>query len=267
MRVLSALYGSFSGIHSVAVLLAVLWNCTVASAENPAAVKEKPSGGSGGLSGTFANEEIEASGKKRAYRLVVPKSVDNKKAVPLVFAFHGALIDGKDLMPIYSGLNKLAETHDFILVYPESQDKLGWRLMDLVGARQDVALFDEIYARVTQKYNVDLNRVYACGMSSGGFFSHVLATKRSDKIAAIACHSGGLPCAIKSARKYAALIIHGETDSIVNVSMGRAAHEAYKKADYPVKYIEIPKHDHFWATFQGINSSIWDFFVAHPISH
>jgi hypothetical protein len=35
----------------------------------------------------------------RTYRLVAPESVGLAKPAPLVVAFHGMLIDSKDLMP------------------------------------------------------------------------------------------------------------------------------------------------------------------------
>ena len=37
-----------------------------------------------------------------------PKSVDLDKPAPLVIAFHGLLIDSKDVMPKYTKLDELA---------------------------------------------------------------------------------------------------------------------------------------------------------------
>jgi len=70
-----------------------------------------------GKIGVFPDESMEVKGKKREYRLVVPKSVDPDKPTPVVFAFHG-LLDSKDIMPLYSRLGDLADKEGFILVYP-----------------------------------------------------------------------------------------------------------------------------------------------------
>src|SRR5262245_9740013 len=45
--------------------------------------------------GNFGDESLKVDSDQREYRLVVPKTVDLKKPVPLVFAFHGLLIDSK----------------------------------------------------------------------------------------------------------------------------------------------------------------------------
>jgi len=228
-------------------------------------VKPMPSEGKGGKVGVFGDEKIEVNGKDRFYRLVVPKSVDPTKPVPLVFAFHG-LGDSKDIMPWYSQLNKLANEKGFILIYPNGRNRM-WPLL-LEWAKDDLAFFDAMYEFATKNYNIDLNRVYLTGMSNGAYFSHVIASQRPDKIAAIACHSGGLgvfgvkPIDVKI--KYAVLVIHGDEDIIVKVEEGRKTRDAYKKWGHPIEYVEIPKLNHWWASKQKINDQIWKFFVDHP---
>jgi poly(3-hydroxybutyrate) depolymerase len=56
----------------------------------------------------------------------VPKRVELSKPAPLV-AFHGFLIDNKDVMPKYTELDKAAEKHGFILAFPEAIEK-SWGL-------------------------------------------------------------------------------------------------------------------------------------------
>jgi len=115
-------------------------------------------------------------------------------------------------------------------------------------------------------YTVDKDRVYLTGMSNGAFFSNLVASQRSDKIAAIAAHSGGLGFVKedKDRRKYPVMLIHGADDSIVNVKESRKARDMYEKWGHEVNYVEVPKHNHFWASRQGINGKIWTFFKEHP---
>jgi len=33
-----------------------------------------------------------------------------------------------------------------------------------------------------------------------------------------------------------------------------------------VEYLEVPKHNHFWANSADVNTKIWEFFEKHPLS-
>lgn len=238
-----------------------------AKADAAAAVPPKASEGKGGKAGVFAEETIKVGLRERAYRLVVPENLDPKKPVPLVFAFHGGIIDSKELMPVYSQLDALARKEKFILVYPNADNKVGWWLVKAL-AQGDIRFFDELLKHLVEQYNVDLNRVYCTGMSSGGFFCHLLASERSEKIAAIAAHSAGLGVlanGVDPKKKTAVLVIHGAKDPVISVEEGRKARDAYEKAGYPLKYVEYPEVGHNWALFQGVNETIWTFFSEHPL--
>jgi polyhydroxybutyrate depolymerase len=206
---------------------------------------------------------------ERQYRLVVPASVAAGRPVPLVFAFHG-IFEGKDFMPLYSHLDGLAGQEGFILVYPEARERF-WPLV-LDWSRDDLAFFDALYAHLTSRYNIDLNRVYLAGMSNGAYFAHLVALQRSDRIAAVAAHSGGLSCTwpglttgeVTAARKYPVLLIHGDLDPVVYVEESRRARDTYKRWGHEVEYVEIPNHTHLWAHEHGINERIWKFFMDHP---
>lgn len=244
----------------------ILLFCTLVS--DAAEPKPRPSAGTGGAVGTLPDETMTINGTRREYRLVVPKSVNAAKPVPVLFAFHGFLIDSKDLMPKYSQLDQLAEKEGFVLVYPNAVDK-AWRIVPIL-ARDDIAFFDKLLVHVCEKYNIDQNRVYLTGMSNGAYFAHLLASQRSDIVAAIACHSGGL--GIVSRRqpdvqhKYGVMIIHGDQDSIVKVDEGRKARDSYQKWGFPMEYLEVPGQNHLWATKSDVNSKIWKFLMAHPLA-
>src|SRR5262249_62385703 len=116
--------------------------------------------------GGFGNESIKVGRDTREYRLVVPKSVDVTKPAPLVIAFHGMLIDSKDVMPKYTKLNETAEKHKFLIAYPNAIDKSWGLVPDKV--EKDLALFDALLARIKDNYKIDPDRIYVLGMSNGG---------------------------------------------------------------------------------------------------
>lgn len=256
------------GRLSAVVLLVVVVAVSATVGATAAEPKPRPSNGNGGTVGVFPDERIQAGAIEREYRLVVPKSVDGSRPVPLLFAFHGFLIDSKDLMPTYSQLDRLADREGFVVVFPNAVDK-AWRIVPAL-ARDDFGFFDQLLKQITQKYNIDQNRVFLTGMSNGAYFAHLLASQRSDVVAAIACHSGGL--GILSRRrpqvqhKYGVLIIHGDEDSIVKVDEGRKARDAYQRWGFPVEYLEASGQNHLWAHKADVNNRIWKFLAAHPLA-
>lgn len=154
---------------------------------SPARANPKP--------GEFPNESIQVDAITREYRLFVPKSVDFAKPAPLVVAFHGMLIDSKDLMPKYTKLNETAEKHGILMVYPNAIDR-SWGLAP-EKVKKDLAFFDALLVKLQKEYKIDAERIYVLGMSNGGYFAHLVGKERSKTVAAVASHSGPLSAATR----------------------------------------------------------------------
>ena len=230
------------------------------------AAAPRPSKGKGGKPGTFAAETLTVGGQAREYRLVVPPGLDGSKPVPLVFVFHG-LGDSKENISRYSGFEALAPKKDFIAVFPDALNKR-WNIKP-ADDNEDVKYFDALYEHVTSRYNVDLRRVTLTGMSMGGYFSNCLASQRSEKVAAIAPHSGGLGMlgfrGVQAKAKYAVMVVHGDQDNVVKVEEGRRSRDAYTKEGHTVEYVEVAGMGHVWAVKENISDKIWKFFSDHPL--
>jgi len=218
-----------------------------------------------GKAGIFPDETIEVNGKTREYRLVVPDSLDLKKPAPLVFAFHG-FGDSKDTMPRYSRLDELAAKEGFILVYPNGLNR-DWPIAFL-HLKGELDFFDALCKRIEEAYNVDAGRIYLTGMSNGAIFVNLLASQRSEKIAAIAPHSGNLGAlairGIKAKRKYPVMIIHGDEDKLIPVVAARRESEAYQREGHEVELLILPGVGHRWVS-DMVNDKMWAFFKAHPV--
>lgn len=224
-----------------------------------------------GKAGTFEDEKITVNGDVREYRLEVPDSVDLTKPAAIVFAFHGMGVDNKDHMALTSGLPELAAEHKFILVFPAASAQVfggnlvtAWALApEHIPA--DVAFFDALLAKLQAQYRIDPNAVFITGMSNGAYFAHLLGRERSEKIAAVAAHSGELGedqlGLITTGRKFPVMIIHGDADPIFPVELARHARDVYEAAGHPVTYMEIPDWIHQWDN--RVDEKIWDFFNSH----
>jgi len=142
-------------------------------------------------------------GHERYYKLHIPPSYDGK-ATPLIIAMHGG-VGSADNLEDQSQLNAPADKAGYIVVYPEGRKFTGIRTWNAgvccgQAARRNVddvgfisALIDTLRGRV----NIDTSRIYATGMSNGGFMAYRLACELSDRIAAIAPVAASLtiePC-------------------------------------------------------------------------
>jgi polyhydroxybutyrate depolymerase len=138
--------------------------------------------------GTFSRS-IEVEGETREYLIYVPKTYDTIQSFPLMLNFHGWTMSARNQMEV-SDMRALSETDEFILVYPQGTRFWGsthWNVgsWTLGSNAKDVEFIAALIDQIADNYNIDDERVYACGYSNGGFFSHELACQLSQKIAAI----------------------------------------------------------------------------------
>jgi polyhydroxybutyrate depolymerase len=127
-----------------------------------------------------ASGEIEVEGHVRTYVVHVPD--DLKPGRPLVFAFHGLGGNGQAMQAL-TRMNGVADEHGFVVVYPDGIDRV-WRFG--LSEIDDLAFVDAMIDHFVATLGVDPARVYATGMSNGGFFTTYLGCARPERIAAIA---------------------------------------------------------------------------------
>ncbi|NLI79833.1 MAG: prolyl oligopeptidase family serine peptidase [Candidatus Riflebacteria bacterium] len=144
---------------------------------------------------------IEHGGRTRRFYVHPPAGWDGTTPLPAVFFFHGGGGGGKHALASY-GLVEKADDAGFLLVVPDGTGKidgilLTWNVKFGFGeaARADVddggfvtALIDQ----VARDYPLDQDRLFATGMSNGGFLCHWLAARPDNRFAAIAPVVGSL---------------------------------------------------------------------------
>jgi polyhydroxybutyrate depolymerase len=126
----------------------------------------------------------------RQYKVHVPPSYDANTPAPLVFCIHGLYQDPVMFCVVGAAMHTKSDEAGFILVMPNGYQN-SWNAGTCCGAASteqldDVALFRAIFAEVGKHVNVDLNRVYATGLSNGGYMSYRLACDAADLVTAVA---------------------------------------------------------------------------------
>ncbi len=142
------------------------------------------------------NASITHDGIERDYIVYVPEIYDGSTAVPLVLNFHGFGSSASQQM-FYGDFRDIADTEGFLLVHPEGTTFIGnqfWNVgfPGISSTIDDVGFTEALIDELATLYTIDLDRVYATGMSNGGFMSFLLACQLSEKIAAVASVTGSM---------------------------------------------------------------------------
>ncbi|MDJ0960911.1 MAG: PHB depolymerase family esterase [Acidimicrobiia bacterium] len=128
---------------------------------------------------------IEFDGRERRYHLFIPGGFPETPA-PLVVDIHPALSTPNDQEAL-SGMRIKAAEEGFIVAQPAGQ----FRSWDIItGNGNDVAFIRAVVADVQSRTPIDVDRIYATGMSNGGGLTDQLACTAGDLFAAAAPVAG-----------------------------------------------------------------------------
>ena len=246
-------------------------------------------------------KSINVNGKWRSYLLHVPNNIE--AGAPLVVAMHGAGGGSSDQSPHF---NEIADAEKFIVAYPQGEPinfpVFGGTVTGWDASGEDNADVDFIRAMIDeigQDYQIDRNRIYACGFSNGGMNAYALANTCSDIFAACASISGfplnEFHLRHTGKRPVPFLHIHGKQDSFVSYSLmptivdemvarlganpvpvktsvsGKYDKSVYEATEgsFPYVYYEIDGmgHNDFTANTEDGNSSLtmWRFFSQYSL--
>jgi len=191
---------------------------------------------------------------KRRYLVYTPPSYasDAQKAFPVVFNFHGSGMSMAEQM-LYTQMNRAADRHRFIVVYPlgVKQDwNVGFGMSYLEGSN-DIGYTEALLAQLKRDYRVDSQRVYATGLSRGGFFALRIAAELPHLFAAVASVGAPMPEPVvqhqdkagQPGQPVGVLLVHGTADQVV----------AYEGK--PGGYLSAQDSYGYWVKRNGIEAS------------
>jgi polyhydroxybutyrate depolymerase len=149
-------------------------------------------------------------------------------------------------------MNRVADAERFIVVYPQGLQQ-DWNVGFGTSYRDgtdDVGFTEEVLDQLQREFRVDSARIYATGLSRGGFFSQRLAAELSHRIAAVASVGAPLPNPVAEQQTprgalfpVGVMLIHGTADRVV-------AYEGKAGA-----YLSAPDSYLYWARRNGVSEA------------
>jgi polyhydroxybutyrate depolymerase len=197
------------------------------------------------------------SGIVREYYVYRPLNLNATSNSPIMFNFHGGSGNIAGAIEM-SDMRSLADDNGFILVYPqgigdptdESKPAPVWTYKtDLATTAVDnLGFIKAIIVELAAQFDIDQDRIYACGYSNGGEFSQELAIRLSSSIAAIASVSASMnnetyiQSLILPSHPLAVLTINGTEDFY------------YQYNGTPPYFISLDKLNNYWVNHNQCNS-------------
>ena len=187
------------------------------------------------LHAEIERDSFDFDGRLRNYMVYLPTNYTGTINFPLVIHLHSGGWTAQQDMD-YIKLNQVADTCGFIVVYPSAIDK-AWNS----GGRpapdvDDVGFINTLIDIMSNRYSIDLERIYACGYSRGGFMAYTLACQLGNRIAAIASVSGVLSTSTAEScsplRTMPVLHIHGTADTWVPINGGSGIYSVDQTLSY-----------------------------------
>jgi poly(3-hydroxybutyrate) depolymerase len=149
-----------------------------------------------------SRQRLTVAGEARDITVYLPTS--RAAMPPLVIAFHGTNGSGNVMLDETSA-KAMADRNGVVFIAPDSRwighgdwdhatEETYWETSPNVSpnTNPDLMLTRAILVEAQRRFNVDPRRVYVIGHSSGGFFTELVATQLTSRVAAFATSSAGL---------------------------------------------------------------------------
>lgn len=145
--------------------------------------------------GQFVRRQFRSKTGARAYKVFVPTSrVD--APMPMVVMLHGCT-QSPDDFAAGTQMNRLAQEHGFIVVYPEQTANANgskcwnwFKAQDQARDSGEPSLIAGITREVAAHHRVDPRRIYVAGLSAGAAMAVILGETYPELYAGVGAHSG-----------------------------------------------------------------------------
>lgn len=191
------------------------------------------------------------------FRIVIPQNYDESKSYPMIVFFHGAGERGNDNeLSLFHCIQYLADNlpECFILVpqcplnnqWVDTPWANGAYSVDNIPESNELKAVVEYIESLGELYSIDTDRIYASGISMGGFATWDVMMRHNDIFAAaIAVCGGGDTSKGELLKDTPMFVFHAVDDTAVPVSGSRESVQAIKDAGGElVEYTEYTSGGH-----------------------
>jgi polyhydroxybutyrate depolymerase len=265
----------------VPTILSIIAVLLVASTIHAAGAQPSPGCRAGSLP---AADGVTGDVDGRRYLLDAPAAPADEP-LPLVIVFHGFRDDAAGIRR-WTGFDALARREKFVAVFPDGHD--GVRLLGTLGRGWDLGVAADVDRRfvgslldeIERERCIDRRRVYATGMSNGGFFASLLGCRLGDRFAAVGPVAGGMDLgACTPTRAMPIMLLYGTSDTIVAPDLPRAARDWWARENGCKGFAESDgcrrydgcrapvvacegRQGHTWPI--DASARLWRFFTTNP---
>ena len=202
---------------------------------------------------------LTIDGNVRSFIIYLPIGYNNAGKMPLIFAIHGGSGTPEGMINKIANFKSIADRDKVILVYPAGVQN-NWNdgrptTPNQLGVN-DVSFFNQLCDYMINNYSVDGTKIYATGISNGGFMSSRLACELSNRIAAIAVVAATIEAttiapSCNPGRPVPAIYIHGTTDPLVPFTGGQMTAGGTAGGTVLSHFQAMDK----WVTINGCNTT------------
>jgi len=226
----------------------------------------------------FEPSAFESStGFKLPYRMISPPQGDAPEAFPLLLFLHGAGQRGTDNSAQLDHLGKelsdiaVRKRYPCYVVAPQCPEDEQWvdtpwtEMSHTMPEEPTVPLQAtvELIDNLTKSFPVDPLRIYAIGLSMGGFGTWDLLQRYPELFAAaVPICGGGDPAYAQLLSDVPVWAFHGDADDVVHVQRSREMVHAMQRVGGRPIYTEYPGVEHDSWTESAQNRLLWDWMFS-----
>jgi polyhydroxybutyrate depolymerase len=164
---------------------------------------------------------LTVDGNGRSFIVYLPTGYNNAGKMPLIFSIHGGSGTPEGMIEI-ANFKTIAERDKIVLVY-QAGIQNNWNDGRPTPPNQlginDVSFFNQMCDYMIANYSVDGSRIYATGISNGGFMASRLGCELGNRIAAFAVVAATMEALTitpncNPGRPVPAIYIHGTSDPL-----------------------------------------------------
>jgi len=195
--------------------------------------------------------DIEHDSEIRSYYISYPEELGSSSSTPLIINMHG-FGGNPSSQRYYSEMDQYALNQGIAVVYPKGEadnsSYPSWNVGTFWDQNNldDVGFISSMIDKINQDFDIDLDRVYACGMSNGGYMAYELACELQNKIAAFGSVTGNFMLnsnqTCEFTREIPIIHFHGTSDGVVNY--------------YPPSFdgaLTVSESINFWSEYNRFN--------------